>query len=128
AEAGASAAEAGANACLLEYQTRYDALLTLERAASAAKLPADQAKMAYSKALENPIYHQVSYSWPSDRVRVVTVSGREISAPRPDVVALGNIRPTGAEAFRQTYRAVTAEEARQVDEAIDESEDEALET
>src|SRR5690606_25119770 len=60
ADAAAPTQAAGANACLLEYQSRYDALLTLDRAASAAQLPPDKAEVSYQKVLKNPQYHEVS--------------------------------------------------------------------
>ncbi len=125
----ADAAEAspeGANTCLLDYQTRYDELLTLERAASAAGLPAGEAEVSYQKVLRNPVTHEVSYAWPSDRVRTMNVAGRDITVPRKNLVALGGIQPFDANRFRNSYRAVTDAELRHVDAAIDDSKDEAL--
>jgi phenylpyruvate tautomerase PptA (4-oxalocrotonate tautomerase family) len=117
-----------ANACLLAYQTKYDELLPLTRAAQAAGLSADQAETDYSRVMKNPQYHEVQYKWPSNRVRTIAVAGRTMDVPRDNIVGLGGMRAMNVEYFRNSYRAVTADEKAELDRKIDTSEEKGLET
>lgn len=120
--------DSGQNACLLGYQTKYDELLPLARAATAAGLPADQAEVEYQKVMSNAKYHELSYSWPSDRFRTVSAGGMSIKAPRPNRVALTGIGSTSLRTFRLSYRPVTDDDKKKLDEAIDTSKEQGLET
>lgn len=128
AKASPASSAVAANACLLGYQTRYDVLLPLERAAQVASRPAEAAEVDYSKVLKNPEYHSVRYSWQGKRTRKVEVLGREIEVPQPDTVELTGITASTLEAFRRTYRAATDSDAAALNAEIDKSKEKALAT
>jgi hypothetical protein len=128
AKASPASSAAAANACLLGYQTRYDALLPLEKAAQVASRPAEAAEVEYSKVLKNPQYHSVRYTWKGARTRKVEVLGREIEVPQHDTVELTGLTSSTLESFKGTYRAATDADESALNAEIDRSKEKALAT
>jgi len=117
-----------ANACLIGYQTRYDALLPLDLAARTAGRPAGEAEVEYSKVTKNPEYQSVRYAWKSGRTRTISLGGMNISAPQDDAVELSGMKASSLEAFRQSHRAPTDSDQQQLNAEVDRSKEEALAT
>jgi hypothetical protein len=116
------------NACLLAYAAQYDELLPLSLATAVTGLPAEQARTNYSKVLADPAHHELQYSWPSERVRMVGLTGREMSVPRNDVMGLGGMQAQSRERFLERHRPMTDEDRKAFDRAIETSDQEALQS
>ncbi len=116
------------NACLLAYAAQYDELLPLSLAAAVTGLPADQAGTNYSKGLADPARQELQYSWPSERVRMVGLSGREMPVPRKNVMGLGGMEVLSRERFLERHRPMTNDDRAAFDRSIETSEQEALQS
>ena len=124
----ASTSTASTTSCLKAFETKYDELLPLTRAAAALGAPEAEIKSEYSRVMKNPAYQSVQYSVPSDRTRTMTVLGREIEAPVSNMIELGGMRAITLEEFKRTYRAATDADKAELDAAIDRSKEEAVKT
>ena len=106
----------GENKCLLDYQTKYDQLLTEEMAINASGLPKEKLKVKYNKALKNPEHHSVAYSFNMGRVQ----KNSAMNIPKmalPDNINLKSISPMSLQSFNDSYRAMTGEEQQKFDDA-----------
>lgn len=116
------------NGCLLAYASQYDELLPLSLAAAVTGLPVEQALTNYSKMLADPARQELQYSWPSDRVRKVGLSGREMSVPRNHLMAIGGMQAQSRERFLEAHRPMTDEERKALDRSIKTSDQAALQS
>lgn len=105
----------GENKCLLSYVTKYDQLLTESMVLAATGLPKDKMEFKYSKALDNPEYHNVQYSFMMGRKRYVPAFKGEMALS--DFVRLDGIKPKSLTEFKNSYRAMNAEEDKNFEDA-----------
>lgn len=107
----------GGNKCLLSYQSKYDELLTQEMALNTTGFPEKKLKVKYSKVLNNTEHHSIAYYFDMGRVQ----SNPAVNMPAmamPDQVVLKDIKPISLHAFENSYRAMTDEEMRAANDAI----------
>jgi hypothetical protein len=116
------------NACLLAYAAQYDQLLPLSLAAAVTGSPAEQARTNYSRSLADPARHELRYSWPSERVRMVGLTGRQMPVPRNDVMGLGGMQALSHERFQERHRPTTEEDRKAFDRSIETSDQESLQS
>lgn len=106
----------GDNKCLMDYQTKYDQLLTEEMALTATGFPKEKLKVKYSNVLKNPGDHSISYRFDMGRVQ----ENPALNIPKmalPDNIRLGSIKPMSLKSFNNSYRSLTEEEQQSFDEA-----------
>ena len=111
-----------ASSCLLEYAGNYDKILTLAEAAILANRPVNEAKVNYNKTAKNTRYHEIVYSWKSDR----TVRVHGMDAPDNDLVSVRGICEKNLKDFKRDYKKRTAEEIQQVNRQMSEQLDQAF--
>ncbi len=109
----------GGNICLLNYQEKYDQLLTEEMVLDATGFSKDVIKIKYSKALKNPEYHSVSYRFANKRIGKVKEVGIEMELN--DDVVLKSIKPLSLNQFKDTYRVVSQQERDLANQKIDDA-------
>jgi hypothetical protein len=111
----------GGNTCLLGYSDKLDQLLTLDGAASFTQLPANAAKVTYSKVMENTAYHSIKYSWIGDRKRSMKDMGMDMVLPVKNQIELHAIKENTLTQFKTSHRAPTAEQLKQRDKAVNDA-------
>jgi len=111
----------GGNTCLLGYRDRLDQLLTLDAAASFSQLPANAAKVSYSKVMKNTANHSIKYSWIGDRKRSMKDMGIDMVLPVKDQIELLGIKEKTLAEFKASHRAPTAEELKKRDKAVNDA-------
>ena len=115
-EEPASAAAADGD-CLLQYAQKYDQALTAAMALEATGFSAGKMDSQYNRVLKNPAYHSVRYRFDNGRVAMVPQLNRELGVP--DVVELSGITKMTDAQFKNSYRALTEQEKKAADEAVD---------
>jgi len=98
----------GDNQCLLDYQTKYDQLLSEDKVIAATGFSKDVMKTKYSTALKNPEYHSFEYKFSNGRMRTIPMMDRKMQMP--DVVKISSIKAISLSAFENTYKAISDEE------------------
>lgn len=87
AQASTSAATQTA-VCLQQHTSKLDALLTQQDITPHVQGATQDVEVDYDKEYA----HEISYSWPSDRSRTMSVSGTEITIPVSNIISLGGIK------------------------------------
>lgn len=100
--------------CLLDYATRYDQLLTVNEAASIIGRVSSEADIKYNKVMRNTQYHEVVYSWQTDR----TILVQGVVIPDHDRVSISGIGKKSREDFKRDYSRRTEEEIAALNEQI----------
>ncbi len=108
----------GDNKCLLAYQEKYDALLSETDVLNATGFSKEVLKTKYNTLLKNKEYHEFVYAFKNDRMSSVPGFNTEMSVS--DLINLRAIQPMSMQSFQQKYQAVTDEQMRLANEAIDE--------
>lgn len=98
----------GGNQCLLDYQTKYDQLLSEADVITATGFSKDVMQIKNNKALKNPEYHSFEYKFKNGRVSKKTGITQGLAIP--DVVKMKDIKAISLSAFESTYRAISDEE------------------
>ncbi|TJZ61489.1 hypothetical protein FAZ15_09875 [Sphingobacterium olei] len=105
----------GDNKCLLEYQTKYDQLLSEDDVIAATGFSKSVLKTKSSMVLKDPEYHSFEYKFSNGRMRTMPMVGKlEI----PDVVKVKSIKAISLTAFESTYKAISDEEMQVAKEAL----------
>lgn len=100
--------------CLLGYATRYDQLLSKEEAARIMDRPTSEAEVKYSKVLRNTQYHEVVYSWKTER----TIRVYGVDVPDNDRISISGIGEKSMKDFKRDYSRRTEEEIAALDEQV----------
>lgn len=108
----------GDNKCLLDYQQKYDALLSESDVIAATGFSGKTPETKYNKALKNPEYHGFKYKFKNGRKG--KVKGLDMQMELPDVVEIRSIKPMSLNAFNQNYRAISDEEMNVAKDVLDE--------
>lgn len=98
----------GGNKCLLDYQTKYDQLLTENEVLRATGFSKDVLKTKNNNLLKNPEYHEFIYKF--DNKRKGKLPGFDYEMELPDVVSISSIKPISLAQFEKSYKAITEEE------------------
>lgn len=98
----------GGNKCLLDYQTKYDQLLSEQDILAATGFFKDVMETENNKVLKNPEYHSFEYRFNNGRTRDVPMIKQKL--PRPDVIEIKSIKAISLSAFESTYRVISDEE------------------
>ena len=110
----------GGNKCLLDYQAKYDQLLSEADVLIATGFSKDAMETKNNKTLKNPEYHEFIYKFKNGRV---SKTGITKGLPMPDVVKIGNIKAISLSAFESTYRAISDEEMKVAKDALNNAAD-----
>ncbi len=100
--------------CLLGYALRYDQLLTVNEAADITGRPSSEAEMKYNKVMHNTQYHEVVYSWKTER----TIRVYGVDVPDNDRISISGIGEKSMKDFKRDYSRRTEEEIAELDEQI----------
>lgn len=100
--------------CLLDYATHYDQLLTVNEAASIIGRASSEADIKYNKVMRNTQYHEVVYSWQTDR----TIRVQGVVIPDEDRISISGIGKKSREDFKRDYSRRTEEEIAALNEQI----------
>lgn len=73
--------------CLQQHEDSLDTLLTMQSIAPYLNGDAEEVEVEY----DTEYAHQLSYSWPSDRTRAVSVGSRKMQVPTANVISLGRL-------------------------------------
>lgn len=103
--------------CLLQYAQKYDQALTAAMVLEATGYSAEKMDTQYNRVLKNPAYHSIQYRFDNGRVAMVPQLNRELGVP--DVVELSGITKMTEAHFKNSYRALTEQEKKAADEAVD---------
>ena len=98
----------GDNKCLLDYQAKYDQLLSEDEVIAATGFSKEVMKTKYSTALKNPEYHSFEYKFNNGRMRTIPMMDRKMQMP--DVVKISSIKAISLSAFENNYKAISDEE------------------
>lgn len=98
----------GGNKCLLDYQTKYDQLLTENEVLSATGFSKDVMEVKYQKVMKNPEYHEFKFNFKNKRIAYIPQI--KMKAEIQDVVAVKSIKAMSLTQFESTYKAITEEE------------------
>ena len=108
----------GDNKCLLDYQNKYDALLSETDILTATGFSKDKMETKYNKVLKNAEHHEFLYKFNNGRIGKVLGLKREMEIP--DVVTVRSIKPMSLTTFNQSYQAITDEQMQAANDALDE--------
>lgn len=106
----------GDNKCLMEYQNKYDALVSEADVLAATGFSKSNMKTKYNKNLKNPQNHEFVYQFQNGRMGKAPGFKNEITLP--DVVVIRSIIPMSLSTFQQSYKEVTDEQKQVADEVI----------
>lgn len=108
----------GDNKCLLDYQSKYNALLSETDILTATGFSKDKMETKYNKVLTNAEHHEFVYKFKNGRMGKVRGFNREMEMP--DVVSIRSIKPMSLITFNQSYQAITDEQMKAANDALDE--------
>ncbi len=104
------------NKCLLDYQQKYDALLSESDVIAATGFSGKTPETKYNKVLKNPEHHEFVYKFKNGRKG--KVKGIDMEMELPDVVVVRSIKPMSLTTFNQSYREVTDEQMQVAKDAL----------
>lgn len=107
----------GDNTCLLGYAEKYGELLTKDMVAEATGTSADVMTTTDSKIHSNTKYHHIQHSWKTGRIK--HINGMNI--PVDDYAKLTGIEAISLNQFQMSYRVVSEEETRKINEDMNEA-------
>lgn len=106
----------GDNKCLLDFQSKYDALLLEADVLTATGFSKDVMETKYNNRLKNPENHEFVYKFKNGRMGKVFGFDREMKIP--DMVAIRSIKPMSLTTFSQSYKEVTQEQMQVANDAL----------
>lgn len=106
----------GENKCLLDFQSKYDALISETDVLAATGFSKEVMKTKYNKIFDDLGSHEFLYLFDNKRKQFLKQLNRKIEMD--DVVAVRNIKPMSLSTFNQTYRAITEAEINQAKDAM----------
>ncbi len=107
----------GGNKCLLDYQTKYDQILSDQDILTATGFSKDVMEAKYQKVLKNPEYHE--YLFKFENKRNTYISALKMNAQVPDAISVRNIKPMSLTQFENSYKAITEEEMQVARDMVD---------
>lgn len=106
----------GDNACLLEFQHKYDALISETDVLTATGFTGKIPETKYNKILKNPEHHEFLYKFTNGRTGKIPGLKQEMEIQ--DVVAIRSIKSMSLNDFKKSYRAITDEEMQKSKDAL----------
>ena len=107
----------GGNTCLLDFQNKYDQLVSEKDVLSATGFSNESMKTKYQKVMKSPEYHEFLFKFNNKRIGKVRGLSREMEIP--DVVTVRGIKAMSLTDFENNYRAITDEEMDLANQAVD---------
>lgn len=114
------------NACLLDYATKYQELLSLKQAAQIADKPQASAETEYSKMINDPAFHSLTYEWKGVRKKQIEFSGIKTVVPVADYIKISGMKAITEEKFDLNYSKKTEAEIADISQKLDKAFDDAL--
>lgn len=111
----------GGNKCLLDYQTKYNQLLSEDEVIAATGFSKDVMKTKSSTVLKNPEYHSFEYKFNNGRMQTIPMLNRKMAMP--DVIGVKSIKAISLSAFESTYRIISDEEMQVAKDALNDAAD-----
>lgn len=108
----------GGNKCLLDYQTKYDQLLSEAEVITATGFSKDEMETKYNRVLKNPEYHDFKFKFKNGRI---SEKGITKGLALPDVVSVKGIKAMSLSDFENSYRAITDEEMQIANDALNDA-------
>ncbi|MBX9449752.1 MAG: hypothetical protein KL787_08570 [Taibaiella sp.] len=106
----------GDNKCLLDYQSKYDALVSEEDILLTTGFSKDVMETKYNKVLKNPENHEFVYKFENGRMGKIPGIKSEMAVP--DLVAIRSIKPMSLTTFNQSYQAATDAQMQAANDAL----------
>ncbi|WP_159799175.1 hypothetical protein [Flavobacterium sp. MK4S-17] len=106
----------GGNACLLGYQSKYDAMITEAEVLAATGFSRNVMETKYNKVLKNPENHEFLYKFKNNRMGKIPGFKNEMQVP--DVIVVRAVKPMSIKTFNQLYKAVTEEQMQKANDAL----------
>lgn len=106
----------GENKCLLDYQSKYDALISAEDVLKVTGFSKAVMKTKLNKILKDPGTHEFLFEFDNKRKQYIKQLGRKLE--KEDIIAIRNIKPMSLTNFEQSYRALTDAEEQKAKEAM----------
>jgi len=99
------------------YTGKLNELLTLEMAAALTGYDPADANEDYNQMM-SPQYHSIAYTWDRGRTKVMKVGTMSVDIPELDVVQLDGLALTSKKDFEYNNRQLTAEDLKDIDNAM----------
>ncbi|MBK0382585.1 hypothetical protein I5M32_06380 [Pedobacter sp. SD-b] len=115
-----------ANGCLLQYATKYEELLSVDKAAAITGLATADAKTDYNKLMDDPTFQSLTYKWKGDRKKKIEINRMVVNVPSPNYIKISGMKPFTIELFRRDYTKKTEKEIAQISIKLDKAFDKAL--
>lgn len=111
----------GGNKCILDYQQKYDQLLSEEDVLSVTGFSKENMKTDYNKVLKNNEYHTFIFKFKNERTdqKEGITKGMQV----PDVVSIGAIKPMSLLVFEQNYKVISEEDMKAAKDALSDAAD-----
>lgn len=97
----------GGNTCLLDYQKKYDQLVSETDVLKATVFSKEKLETKYQKVMKNSEYHEFLFKFKNKRIGKVRGLTREMEIP--DIVKVRGIKAMSLNDFENNYRALTDE-------------------
>lgn len=107
----------GGNSCLLDYQSKYDQLVSETDVLTATGFSKEKLETKYQKVMKSPEYHEFLFKFKNKRIGKVRGLTREMEIP--DIVKVRGIKAMSLNDFENNYRALTDEEMDLANQAVD---------
>jgi len=100
----------GGNKCLLEYQNKYDQLISEAEVLSATGFTKESLESEYKKTLDNPEYHSFKFKFANGRLKKFPFLKQKIKAP--DNITIQSIKAISLAAFENSNKVISDEETK----------------
>lgn len=107
----------GGNKCLLDFQSKYDQLLSEQDILTATGFSKDLMEIKYQKVLKNPEYHEMVYNFKNKRVSYIPQI--KMKAEIKDAISVRSIKPMSLTQFENSYKAISEEEMQVARDMVD---------
>ena len=107
----------GGNKCLLDFQSKYDQLLSEQDILTATRFSKDLMEIKYQKVLKNPEYHEMVYNFKNKRVSYIPQI--KMKAEIKDAISVRSIKPMSLTQFENSYKAISEEEMQVARDMVD---------
>lgn len=106
----------GGNQCLLDYQTKYDQLLSEDDVLNITGFDKDKLTKEYIKPLDDPKYHIYYMGFDNGRKQKSPISGTLLD--QEDIVKVQYIEEMSLNSFQYNYKVPTDEETQETQEVL----------
>ncbi len=120
----------GGSSCLAKYDNNIGDVLTKERLAGLVDISGVEPKQ---EIMPKGMVKNVTWSWPSDRIRIITIGGNEMEVPVQNTVRVSSLKVLDNEKYgpkdgktyvEQNYRSISEEEMKEIEANMQKSLDE----